>query len=94
MKVLLGNGKEIDKDIELCWTTSERISDAAMKLLIHAQIPFTKKWLHIPFFLREKFHGAKQVYVISINRNRYSQARRVIDQLEPDYRRKLRLSNF
>ena len=94
MKVTLGNTKGIDKDIELCWTTNERISDIATTLLIHNQIPFTKNWIHIPFFFREKFHGAKQIYIISTNPNRYSQARRAIDQMEPKYRRRLRLSNY
>lgn len=94
MKVTLGNAKGINKDVELCWTTNERISNAAIALLIQAQIPFTKNWINIPFFLREKFHGAKQVCIISINPNRYSQARRTIDQLDPSYRRRLRLSNY
>ena len=94
MKVRLGNAKGINKDIELCWTTNERISDAATTLLINNQIPFTKNWINIPFFFREKFHGAKQVCVISINPSRYSQARRTIDQMEPQFRRRLRLSNY
>ena len=92
--IKLGNGKNINKDIELCWTTNEHISNAATQLLIHNHIPFTKNWIYIPFFLREKFHGAKQMYVISTNPNRYCQARRTIDQLDPMYKRKLLLSNY
>ena len=94
MKVRLGNTKGINKDIELCWTTNERISNLATALLIQDQIPFTKNWIKIPFFLREKFHGARQVCIISTNPNRYSQARRAIDQMEPKLRRRLRLSNY
>ena len=94
MKVTLGNAKGIDKDIELCWTTNERISDIATTLLIHNQIPFTKNWIPIPFFFREKFHGAKQICIISTNPSRYSQARHAINQMEPKYRRRLRLSNY
>lgn len=94
MKVRLGNAKGINKDIELCWTTNERISNIATTLLIQDQIPFTKNWIKIPFFLREKFHGARQVCIISTNPNRYSQARRTIDKMEPGLRRRLRLSNY
>ncbi len=92
--VTLGNGKQIAKDVELCWTISERSSNETAQLLINNSIPFTKNWIYIPFFLREKFHGAKQMCVISTNPNRYGQARRTIDQLDPIYRRKLLLSNY
>lgn len=92
--ITLGNGKNINKDIELCRTTNERISDQATQLLIENQIPFTKNWIRIPFFLRERFHGASQIYVISTNRNRYCQARRTIDQMDPIFKRRLVLSNY
>ena len=70
--------KHLDKDIELCRTTNERISDQAAQLLIENQIPFTRSFIKIPFFLREKYRGAHQFYVIHTNRNRYSQARHTI----------------
>lgn len=92
--ITLGNGRNINKDVELCYTVSERISEYAVRLLIENHIPFTKNQVSIPFFLREKFHGAKQMYVISTNHNLYSQARRTIDQLDPAYKRRLRLSNY
>lgn len=92
--ITLGNTKNINKDIELCYTVNERISNYAVRLLIENHIPFTKNLVPIPFFLREKFHGAKQLYVISTNPNIYTQARRAIDQLDPVYKRKLRLSNY
>lgn len=92
--VTLGNGKDINKDIELCYTVNERISEYAVRALIENRIPFTKNLINIPFFLRERFHGAKQMYVISINYNLYSQARRIIDQLDPAYKRRLRFSNY
>lgn len=92
--ITLGNGKDINKDIELCRTTNARISDQAAQLLMENQIPFTKNWIRIPFFLRERFHGASQIYVISTNRNRYCQARRTIDQMDPIFKRRLVLSNF
>ena len=49
--------KHLDKDIELCRTTNERISDQAAQLLIENQIPFTRSFIKIPFFLREKYRG-------------------------------------
>lgn len=90
----LGNTKKIDKDVELCRTTNERISNQAAQLLIENQIPFTRNWVKIPFFLREKYRGASQIYIISTNRNRYCQARRTIDQLEAPFKRRLVLSNY
>lgn len=42
--------KHLDKDIELCRTTNERISDQAAQLLIENQIPFTRSFIKIPFF--------------------------------------------
>lgn len=91
---ILGNTKKIDKDVELCRTTNERISNHAAQLLIENQIPFTRNWIKIPFFLREKYRGASQIYVIRTNRNRYCQARRTIDQLEAPFKRRLILSNY
>lgn len=90
----LGDAKNIDKDVELCRTTNERISNQAAQLLIENQIPFTKNWIKVPFFLREKYRGAKQIYVIRTNPNRYGQARRTIDQLEAPFRRRLVVSNY
>lgn len=92
--MILGNMKKIDKDVELCRTTNERISNQAAQLLIENQIPFTRNWIKIPFFLREKYRGASQIYIISTNRNRYCQARKTIDQLEAPFKRRLVLSNY
>jgi len=91
---ILGNTKKIDKDVELCRTTNERISNHAAQLLIENRIPFTRNWIKIPFFLREKYRGASQIYIISTNRNRYGQARRTIDQLEAPFKNRLILSNY
>ncbi len=91
---ILGNMKKLDKDIELCRTTNERISNHAAQLLIENQIPFTRNWIKIPFFLREKYRGAEQMFIIRTNRNRYGQARRTIDQLEAPFKRRLILSNY
>jgi hypothetical protein len=92
--ITLGDTRKIDNDVELCRTTNERISNQAAQLLMENRIPFTRNWIRIPFFLRERYRGAKQFYVISINRNRYGQARRTIDQMESPFRRRLILSNY
>lgn len=86
--------RQLDKDVELCRTTNERISNQAAQLLIRNQIPFTRNWIRIPFFLREKYRGAEQFYVISTNRNRYAQARRALDEMDSVFRRKLIVSNY
>ena len=78
----------------MCLTTNPRISNHAAQLLIENQIPFTRNWIKIPFFLREKYRGAEQMFIIRTNRNRYGQARRTIDQLEAPFKRRLILSNY
>ena len=45
--------KHLDKDIELCRTTNERISDQAAQLLIENQIPFTRSFIMICLFVLE-----------------------------------------
>ncbi len=92
--IILGNTKQIDKDVELCRTTNERISNQAAQLLMENRIPFTRGWIRIPFFQREKYRGASQIYTIRINRNRYSQARRTIDQMDDLFKQRLVLSNY
>lgn len=95
--IQLGSAKDIknmNKDVKLCYTLSEHIIDSAIRLLIANQIPFTKSLITVPFFLRKKFRGAKQIYVISTNQHVYGKARRAIDQLEPAYKKRLLLSNY
>ena len=81
--VTLGNGRDIDKDIELCRTTNEKTSEQTIHVL-----------MDIPFFLRRKFHGASQICVINTNRNRYSQARTAIDQMDIHFKKRLVVSNY
>ena len=67
---------------------------ANSKWLIENQIPFTRSFIKIPFFLREKYRGAHQFYVIHTNRNRYSQARHTLDHMDSVFRRRLIVSNY
>ena len=48
--VTLGNGRDIDRDIELCRTTNEKTSEQTIHVLMENHIPFTKSWINIPFF--------------------------------------------
>ena len=47
---ILGDIHQIDKDVELCRTTNERISNQAAQLLIENQIPFTRAGSRFRFF--------------------------------------------
>lgn len=86
--------KHLDKDIELCRTTNERISDQAAQLLIENQIPFTRSFIKIPFFLRENT-GVHTSFMSSIPTcNRYSQARHTLDHMDSVFRRRLIVSNY
>jgi hypothetical protein len=88
----LGNYK--DNDVELCRTTNKRVSNRMAEVLLEEQIPFTTSSKRIPFYKREKYQGANTVWVISINPDRYRQARHVIDRLERVYRERLVLTNY
>lgn len=81
-------------DIELCRTTNYKAGSQTVRALIDASIPFTSNSKRIPFFKRVKYNGANEMMVITINPHRYSQARRVIDQIDYIYRKRLVLSNY
>lgn len=83
-----------DNDVELCRTTNRRVSRITMQALLEEQIPFTRNQKRIPFFQRDKYKGATEVWVISINPHRYGQARRVLDGMDREDRERLVLSNF
>lgn len=88
----LGNYES--NDIELCRTTSTKVSNKTAELLIEEQIPFSKNCKRIPFFHRDKYNGASQVWVISINPRRYGQARRALDTMDVFCRKHMVLSNY
>ena len=87
-------GNFTGNDIELCRTTNENAGNQTVQALMDARIPFTRNSKRIPFYKREQYNGAREFVVISINPHRYSQARRVIDQIDSLYRRRLVLSNY
>lgn len=87
-------GKFTGNDIELCRTTNNKAGSETVQALMDASIPFTKNCKRIPFFKREQYNGAEQMWVITINPHRYGQARRVIDQIDTMYRKRLVLSNY
>ena len=57
-------------------------------------VPFARNKKKIPFFKREEYKGASELWVITINPRRYGQARRVLDGMEQVYRDRLVLSNY
>ena len=57
--VTLGNGRDIDKDIELCRTTNEKTSEQTIHVLMENHIPFTKSWINIPFFSSQEISWCK-----------------------------------
>lgn len=87
-------GDYTGNDIELCRTTSAKVSNRTTDLLLEQRIPFSKNCKKIPFFHRDKYDGASQVYVISINPRRYGQARRALDTLDTFCRKNMVLSNY
>jgi hypothetical protein len=87
-------GNFTGNDVELCRTTNEKAGDQTIQALLNARIPFTRNSKKIPFYKRVQYNGAREFTVISINPHRYGQARRVIDQIDSLYRRRLVLSNY
>ena len=87
-------GKYKDNDVELCRTTNNHVSNEAVQALVEEHIPFTRNKKKIPFFKREEYKGASELWVITINPRRYGQARRVLDGMEQVYRDRLVLSNY
>ena len=87
-------GNFTGNDIELCWTTNSKAGNQIVQALLNASIPFTKNSKRIPFFKRDKYNGADEIMIITINPHRYSQARRVVDTVDYMYRKRLVLSNY
>ena len=80
--------KNVCKDVVLCKTTNRVVSNRTSDLLLEQSVAFSKYFRRIPFFMRNRYKGATQFYVISISRTQYSKARRVLDLLEErDYNR-------
>ncbi|MBQ7147226.1 MAG: hypothetical protein IJR96_00595 [Pseudobutyrivibrio sp.] len=80
--------KNIGKDVVLCEITNRFVSNRTTELLLEQSVPFSKKWHRVPLYRRRSYNGASKVCVISINRNQYSHARKVLTQLEEyDYNR-------
>ena len=87
-------GNFVGNDVELFRTTNVKAGDQTIQALMNARIPFTRNSKRIPFYKRVQYNGAREFTVISINPHRYGQARRVIDQIDSLYRRRLVLSNY
>lgn len=94
MATIMKLGNFTGNDIELCRTTNKKAGNQTIQALVDAHIPFTRNSKRIPFYKREQYNGAREFTVITINPHRYSQARRVVDQMDTLYRRRLVVSNY
>ncbi|SFH71516.1 hypothetical protein SAMN04487830_10643 [Pseudobutyrivibrio sp. OR37] len=74
--------KNVCKDVVLCRTTNRQVSNRTSDLLLEQSVAFSKSFQPIPFFLRRKYNGARQFYIISISRIQYSKARHALTLLE------------
>lgn len=92
MTKTLGNYR--GNDVELCTTTSGRIGEKTARVLLENRVSFTKNKKRIPFYRRDKYKGAKAVWVIKTSPRQYCQARRLIDQMDMFYKERLVLSNY
>lgn len=73
------------KSIVLCESSNNRAVKLTSKILVDHSISFSKAYRHIPIFRRNKYRGASEVCVISINRNEYTKARAAIRELPENY---------
>lgn len=87
-------GKYKGNDIELCRTTNSRVGEEAAQALMKDSIPFTRNLRKIPFFQRERYQGARNIWVITTNPGAYGRARRSLDHLDRTYRECLVVSNY
>ncbi len=74
-----------NKNIVLCESSNTRAVKLTSQILIDHSISFSKAYRHIPIFRRDKYRGASEICVISINRNEYSKAREAIRELPDTY---------
>ena len=81
-------------DIELCRTASRIAGEQAVEYLMRERIPFTNNSRRIPFFKRDKYHGASEVYVITTSPDCYGEARRALEQMDRANRSGLVVSNY
>ncbi len=73
------------KSIVLCETTNTRAVKLTSQVLIDHSISFSKAYRHVPLFRRDKYRGASEVCIFSINRNEYTKARAAIRELPDTY---------
>lgn len=92
MKRKLKYDSNIDRDIILCRTYCTAAGKRTCRFLLEHSISYSTLWFHIPFFLRQKCQGHEEMCIISINRNDYCAARRLLDLLDPGTRRRITIN--
>lgn len=83
--------RNIDKDVVLCTTGNAHIERRTADYLLKHEVPFSKRVERTSVFERLS-SGHDRLFVISVNRNEYALARRVLDGLDPMYRNRLTLN--
>lgn len=81
----------MDNDVVLCTTANRHISRCTTDFLM-AHSVFVSRDEKRNSFLERLRSGRDTLFIISVNRNEYCQARRVLDDLEPRYRKRLTLN--
>lgn len=83
--------KNMANDVVLCTTENRRISQCTTDFLMSHSV-FVSRDEKRNSLLERLRSGCDTLFVISVNRNEYSAARRVLDDLEPCYRKRLNLN--
>ena len=78
-------------DVVLCTTPNRHISRCTTDFLM-AHAVFVSRDEKKNSLLERLRSGYDSLFVISVNRNEYGQARRVLDGLEPRYRKRLTMN--
>lgn len=78
-------------DVVLCTTVNRRISQCTTDFLMSHSVFVSRDEKPVSIIERLR-NGYDTLFVISVNRNEYCEARRVLDDLEPCYRKRLTLN--
>lgn len=83
--------KNMANDVVLCTTMNRHICSCTTDFLMSHSVFVSRDEKPLSLLERLK-NGYDTMFVISVNRNEYSAARRVLDDLEPCYRKRLTLN--
>ena len=93
-KQKLKYSKNMERDTILCVTDNNHAGMKAANLLIDKSIAFKKREQWIPPHARDRYNGASQIWVISVNQNNYSLARHALAELDARSRSRVRIRRY